>query len=141
MGTIASLTEEGWVQSSKNILAYILSYYILSDAGQTIAFQGNLINLPETYYKYLNDPQGMASAVRTDLERLLSAYFIHIDITVQAKELDKKHYAILLYASVVDAEGTKHELSKITEINSAGLRSIIDTNNYGDGLVHLNSLG
>lgn len=139
-GTIPSLTEEGWVTSSKDILAYNLAHYILSDAAQSIAFHGNIINLPETYYKNINNPDDMAAAVKMDLERLLGRYFVSVDVTAKAKEITNKKFAILIYASVIDSENVKHELSRISEVNSAGIRNIIEMNNYGDAMHYLNSL-
>lgn len=140
INVIPSLTEEGWVISSKDILAYLLSYYILSDAMQSIAYKGNIINLPETYYNHINDPMEMASAVKADLERLLGSYFIATDVVTDVKEITPKHYAILIYATVIDQDNIKHELTKITEINSAGIKNIISMSNYGDGVNYLNSI-
>jgi len=137
---IPSLTQEGWITSSKDTLAYVLAHYILSDAQQSIAYRGNVTNLPETYYLHINDPTAMASAIKSDLERLLGAYFVTSDVVTDVKELTAKKYAILIYATVIDKDNIKHELTRITEANSAGIRNIIAMNNYGDGLAHLNSI-
>lgn len=139
-GVIPSLTEEGWVTASKDILAYNLAHYILSDAAQSISFAGNIINLPETYYKHINSPLDMAGAIKTDLERLLGRYFVSTDVMTEVKEITAKNFAILIYAAVIDKENVKHELSRITEVNSSGIRKIVEINNYGDGLSYLNSL-
>jgi len=137
---IPSLTQEGWVTNSKDKLAFLLSYYILSDAAQSISFQNNIINLPETYYKNINNPDQMSFDVKNDLDKLLSRYFVNVDIVTEIKEIDNKKFAILIYASVIDDDNIKTELTKITEINSSGLKNIIDVNNYGSGLSYLNSL-
>lgn len=139
-GIIPSLTEEGWITSSKDTLTYLIAHYILSDAMQTIAYKGNVINLPETYYKNINDPDGMASGVKSDLERLLGRYFITTDVVTEVKELTSKQFAILIYASVIDKDNIKHELTRITEANSAGIRNIVEMNNYGDAVNYLNSI-
>lgn len=129
---IPSLSEQGWITESKKILNNLVSYYILTDAAQSLAYQNNLINLPETYYKYINDPDGMASAVTRDLESLLSRYFQMVDVETEAKDLGDSRYAILIYASVVDDTNTKIELSRVTQIDSTGLRRIVEINNRGD---------
>lgn len=139
-GIIPSLTEEGWITSSKDTLAYVVAHYILSDAMQSIAYKGNVINLPETYYKYINDPDGMASAVKSDLERLLGRYFVTTDVVTEIKELSSKQFAVLIYASVIDKDNIKHELTRITEASSAGIRNIVQMNNYGDAVNYLNSI-
>lgn len=129
---IPSLSEQGWITESKKILNNLVSYYILTDAAQSLAYQNNLINLPETYYKYINDPDGMASAVTRDLESLLSRYFQMVDVETETKDLGDSRYAILIYASVVDETNTKIELSRVTQIDSTGLRRIVEINNRGD---------
>lgn len=139
-GIIPSLTEEGWITSSKDTLTYAIAHYILSDAMQSIAYKGNVINLPETYYKYINDPDGMASGIKSDLERLLGRYFISTDVVTEVKELTTKQFAILIYASVIDKDNIKHELTRITEANSAGIRNIVEMNNYGDAVNYFNSI-
>jgi hypothetical protein len=139
-GTIPSLSEEGWVKTSKDVLSYNLAHYILSDAAQSIAFHGNIINLPETYHLHINDPMGLASAIKTDLERLLGRYFISVDVTTDIKEINPKNYAILIYAAVIDDDNIKHELTRVTETNTSGVRKILEMNNYGDGMSYLNAM-
>lgn len=137
---IGSLSSRGWITDSSVMLSYIISYYILSDSAQSLVFQGNIINLPDTYHNYINDPIGMATGVRTDLERLLSRYYPVVDIETEAKSLSGNKYGILIYASVVDASNTKIELSRVVQVSTTGLREIIDMNNYGDASSCLSSL-
>ena len=61
--TIASLSSMGWVTDENFILSYLVSYYILTDAAQSISYQGNLTSLSETYYKHINNPDEMSIAV------------------------------------------------------------------------------
>ena len=138
---IPSLSEIGWITESKKILNNLVSYYILTDAAQSLAYQGNLINLPETYYKYINDPDGMANAVSRDLESLLSRYFQMVDVETEAKDLGDSRYAVLIYASVVDDAGVRVELSRVTQIDSTGLRRIVEINNRGDARNLMTNLG
>lgn len=138
---IPSLSENGWITESKKILNNLVSYYILTDAAQSLAYQGNLINLPETYYKYINDPDGMANAVSRDLESLLSRYFQMVDVETEAKDLGDSRYAVLIYASVVDDDGVRVELSRVTQIDSTGLRRIVEINNRGDARNLMANLG
>lgn len=123
------------------MLEYIVSYYILSDYAQTITFQGKVINLPETYYLFINDPAGMANRVRDDLERLLSNYYTLVDVQTDAKKIDETNrFAISMYVAVVDEEGKKTELSKVVEMATTGIKDVIRVNNYGDALSYLNAL-
>lgn len=137
---IASLSEQGWITDSYKILNNIVSYYILTDAAQTLMFNGNLTSLPETYYKYINDPVGMASAMKSDLDKLLSRYFSIAEVETDVKQLSDSKYGILLHAAAVTDDGTRIDLSKVVEISTSGLRKIIEVNNFGDGLSYLKNL-
>lgn len=137
---IPSLSEHGWVTDSSKVLNYLLSYYILTDNGQSLTFQDNLINLPLTYYEHINDPDAMAAGIKSDLDRLLSRYFDMIEVQTEARKIDESRYGVLLYASVVDENSRRVDLSKVVEINTTGLRRVIDINNYGDGIATLGQL-
>lgn len=140
MKVIMSLSQSAYVTSSVDILSHLMSYYILSDAAQSIAFQDNIINLPETYYKNINNPEDMRAGIKDDLDKILSRYFVNVDVETRTKELSVKKYAILLHVAVIDSDNIKTELTKVTEINSAGLRKILAMNNLGEGLSYLASI-
>lgn len=136
---IPSLSEQGWVTDSSKILNQVISYYILTDNAQSLVFQGNLINLPYTYFQFINDPDQMSTGIKTDLDKLLSRYFEIVEVETSVKQLTESRYAILLYGAVIDNESNRIEISKVVDINTTGLRKVIDVNNYGNGLAMLNS--
>lgn len=134
---IGSLSDLGWVDNSETLLSKLLGYYILTDSAQSVIFQNNLINLPQSYYEYINDPQGMATRVKNDLDTLLSRYFSMVEVETEAVAKTESIYGILLYATVVDDKGIKVNLGKVAEISSTGVTKVISINNYGDGLSQL----
>ena len=134
---IGSLSDLGWVDNSETLLSKLLGYYILTDSAQSVIFQNNLINLPQTYYEYINDPQGMATRIKNDLDTLLSRYFSMVEVETEAVAKTESVYGILLYATVVDDKGIKVNLGKVAEISSTGVTKVISINNYGDGLSQL----
>lgn len=134
---IGSLSDLGWVDNSETLLSKLLGYYILTDSAQSVIFQNNLINLPQSYYEYINDPQGMATRVKNDLDALLSRYFSLVEVETEAVAKTESVYGILLYATVVDDKGIKVNLGKVAEISSTGVTKVISINNYGDGLAQL----
>lgn len=136
---LPSISEQGWLTDSSKILNYVISYYILTDNAQSLVFQGNLINLPYTYFQFINDPDQMSTGIKTDLDKLLSRYFEIVEVETSVKQLTESRYAILLYGAVIDNESNRIEISKVVDINTTGLRKVIDVNNYGDGLAMLNS--
>ena len=137
---IASLSEQAWVSDTPKILNHLFSYYILTDSAQSLVFQDNLINLPATYHRHINDPAGMASAVKTDLDTLLSRYFPAVEVSAETKQLTESRYGISLYASVIDEQGVKVELARVAEIDTSDLRRVIEVNNYGDARSHLGAM-
>ncbi len=134
---IGSLSDLGWVDNSETLLSKLLGYYILTDSAQSVIFQNNLINLPQSYYEYINDPQGMATRIKNDLDALLSRYFSLVEVETEAVAKTDSVYGILLYATVVDDKGIKVNLGKVAEISSTGVTKVININNYGDGLSQL----
>ena len=134
---IGSLSDLGWVDNSETLLSKLLGYYILTDSAQSVIFQNNLINLPQSYYEYINDPQGMATRIKNDLDTLLSRYFSMVEVETEAVAKTESVYGILLYATVVDDKGIKVNLGKVAEISSTGVTKVININNYGDGLSQL----
>lgn len=133
MYAIASLSEQGWVSDPRTTLNYVVTCYMLSDAAQSLAFEGNIKSLSEAYYKHINDPDAMASAMASDLTTMLNHYFASVDISARAKEISGKHYAVVLQVSVLSAEGERFDLAKMMEIDSGSLRKVININNYGEG--------
>lgn len=138
---IPSISENGWITNSKKILDYLLGYYILTDVGQSYLFINQLTSLPKTYYENINDPDGMAAAVKSDLDKILTQYFDTVEVQTLAKQItNTNQYAILIYASCIDSDGQKIELARITQIDSSVSRKIVEISNYGDGVSYLNSL-
>jgi len=82
----------------------------------------------------------MSAGIKTDLDKLLSRYFGIVEVETNVKKLTESRYAILLYGAVIDNESNRIEISKVVDINTTGLRKVIDVNNYGDGLAMLSSL-
>lgn len=137
---VPSLTEQAWVSDGNRILNHLLSYYILTDAGQSIAFNNNLISLPFTYFRFINDPDGMSVGVRSDIENLLGKYFESVEVETEVRDLSEGKYGILLSATVTDKNNKRFHLSKVSEMSTEGLRRVIDINNLGEGYRVLNSL-
>jgi hypothetical protein len=139
MYKVAALSDQGWVDDDKSILNHLFTCYMLTDAAQSLIFEGNLISLPQTYYRFINEPERMANQVGEDLQSLLGKYFVDVQANALAKEITTKHYAIVLKAAVVTSRNERLELVKVMEIDSHNLRKIIDVNNFGDGEQYLNS--
>lgn len=140
MPILPSISQNGWIVDNRKVLNHLFTYYLLSDYAQSYIFQNEIISLSHTYRLNINNPEGMASAVRSDLEKLLSRYFEQIEVETLAKKVTESQYAILIYAVVMTQEEGRIELSQVMEINTSNLRKVIQMNNYGDGVSYLNQL-
>lgn len=134
MYKVAAISDLGWVDDPSVILNQMFISYLLTDAAQSLLYQGELTSMSQTYYNHINDPTAMASQVTVDLQDLLSKYFTHVEVNCVAKEITRKYYALVMRASVITDKNERLELSKVMEIDSGNLRKIIEVNNYGDGL-------
>lgn len=140
MKVVASLSESGWLTDPYKILDSIVSYYILSDGMQSFVFKDAVINLPNTYYQHINDPDSMAIKIKSDLVALLSRYFPSCDVSTYAKDMGNGEYAVILYASIMTEDGSNLDIARVVEINSSKTRKVITVNNYGDAVSYLNGL-
>lgn len=132
MHRVASLSDKGWISDDKGTLAYVFGCYMLTDSSQSLLYEGNLINLPQTYHLYINDPDGMAAGVVSDLTRLMGGYFPQVDVRARSKQISGTHYAVLMEVTVITESNERIQLAKLMEIDNDNLRKILNVNNYGD---------
>ena len=130
---IPALSEEGWVGETNKILDLCLSYYITTDAQQTILYRDSIRSLPKTYHENNFSPDELRAQVQNDLEFILGQYFQQVDVRVRVKENPENDQEafILLSASVMTEEGVRHELSKITQIVNSVSKQVLGYNNFG----------
>lgn len=129
---VGSLSDKGWISDDKGTVSYVFSSYMLTDAAQSLLYEGSLISLPYTYYLYINEPDKMASAIISDLARLMGYYFSTVDVKARAKQISGSHYSIIMEVSVISETGERIQLARLMEIDNDDLRKIININNYGD---------
>lgn len=135
------LDSRGRLEDTRQILANKLSEYILSDADQSLIFRGKIVSLPYTYHLYINDPDGMATQVKMDIEEKLRNLFYYVEVeTDVVNDPETSFSTILLFASVIDESGKKEGLGNIVEIDPSGLKKVVGILNYGDGLGFLGRL-
>lgn len=132
MYRVASISDKGWISDDKSTLSYVFGCYMLTDSAQTLLYSGRLINLPQTYYQFINDPDGMANAVISDLSNVVGAHFPQVDVKARAKQISGSHYAILMQVTATTESNERIQLAKLMEIDNDNLRKILDVNNYGD---------
>lgn len=135
---VNSLSDKGFIESPKLILSRKIADYILTDAAQSLTMKEELISLPATYHRFINDPEGMARQVREDVQNLLGHYFDSVeDIRADVEMDDKASATIALYATVRDVYGKEHGLGNIVYMDPDGLGKVVGINNYGDALRYM----
>ena len=137
---VPSLSEQGWITNTARMLEKIISYYITTDGAQSLVFKDRLINLPTTYFKNINDPDGMERAMSVDLEEMLARYFEDYEVITEVQENTPSESSILLSVSVIGVDGVKADLHRVLEMGDSGLRRVINISNYGSAKQVLKSL-
>jgi hypothetical protein len=138
---LPTLDTDGFVHQSQAMLDYLLSYYILTDAAQSILFKDSLISLPKTYAKYIDDADGFAIGIKSDLNVLLQKYFKIVDVQTSAYKNDKtKGYYVVMSASVIDDNNHRYDVSKVTYIYKSKSLKIFNFNNYAAAKAYVDTL-
>lgn len=138
--TVPSLSEAGWITDPAIILAKLLGYYLMTDGAQSIAYRGQLINLPGTYRKYINEPEQLSLGIRADILTLLGRYFSNVDVETSVVNTSPAAANIMLFAIVVTDTGEQINLGKVVQMNIDNITKVLDISNLGDGLQALNTL-
>lgn len=130
---IPTLSDKGFVESTRTVLARLLAYYITTDAAQSFVYSSDIISLPMTYSRHINAPNELADAISLDLTNLLGAYYEHKEVETEVRfDSTGSKADIGLFATVVDNLGVKVGLGKVVEIDPTGLGNVIDVNNFGE---------
>lgn len=133
--SIVAVDRKFVIEGMKKVLAKKLAEYILTDADQSLVYRGKLLSLPYTYHLFINDPDGMASQVKEDVEYKLRSSFFYVDVSTEVELSESDSSArILLFATVIDDAGNKEGLGNVVEIDPDGLKKVVEIINYGDGL-------
>lgn len=132
--TVPTLSEDGWVSDPAKMLDYLFSYYILTDAQQTLVFRDSIVSLPATYHLFINDPDNLAIGIQSDFSKLLDRHFSTNEVQCYAKQdaTNPGLFYIFLSASITDDNGVRHELNNITQLKEGRSNKVIRYNNYGD---------
>lgn len=131
---VNTLSDKGYVDSAKTMLARLLAYYILTDGEQSYCFRDQLLSLPKAYYEFINQPESFRDRIGRDVETLLNQYFETVSVEVDLRYNESESKAdIALFAEVIDQFGRKVGLGKVATIDPTGLGNVIDINNFGEG--------
>lgn len=117
MQELPSLTEYGWISNSLLVLERVFVYYISTNSSQASIFkESDRPSLRQVMNKTSNDPEEIASTIKSDLTDLLEAYFPSVEVETKVEEVQFPHYKIVISLSVVDTDNNTVKLVKNVEI-------------------------
>ena len=127
MQQLPSLTEYGWISNSLLILERVFVYYISTNSSQTSIFtEDQRPSLRYVMNTTSNDPEEIASRIKTDLTDLLDAYFPEAEVETNIEEIEFPHYRINISISVIDIENNTVKLVKTVEIEENEIYNYTD---------------
>lgn len=124
----------GWTATLEAKLDAVLSTYICTNYQQSTHFLRRLVSLPYTLGRFVQDPEGFATTVQSELGRLLNLYFKTADVRTAVEPIPgKEHFVnIRLFISVSDLDGTSYKQNSIVFTEDAKISRIVHYTNTGE---------
>lgn len=131
---LPSLSQDGWVSSTKEKLDYLMSHFFLSDYSQTFLYTGYVASLSYILQANQNKMIDTKNAVINTLTDYLSRYKftdVVVDVGIKEEELNSSRQIMSIYISVTDHENKSHTFSSVIETNDSKFSKVIQLNNEG----------
>ncbi len=128
-----SLSDQGWLRSSREIGDFALSHYFESDFSQTQLYLGRIKSLAYTVQVNNGNPAKTASDIESELSIYLSSMLENVTVscTVNKKNTITSDTALNLFVSFNDNNGKKITLTNLLEVNDGKLLKVTKINNDG----------
>lgn len=127
MQELPSLTEYGWISNSLLVLERVFVYYLSTNSSQASIFkEEQRPSLRQVMNKTSNDPEEIASRIKSDLTDLLEAYFPKVDVETKIEEIEYPHYRIDISLSVIDIDNNTVKLVRNIEIEENEIYNYTD---------------
>lgn len=130
MAKLATLDQDGNIDSPSKIADRLMSYFYSSDYSQSTASYGDIISLPSIIQKNSNNPDQVVSDVSSALERLFNPFFdtvtfdVRYDIDNSNSGMNiKSRYNIKVYG-VMSKNGSDHNLANLLSITNNQLSKV-----------------
>lgn len=127
MQQLPSLTEYGWISNTLLILERVFVYYISTNSSQTSIFlESQRPSLRYVLNTTSNDPEEIASRIKTDLLSLLDPYFPQAEVETDIEVIEFPHYKINIAISVVDIDNNTVKLVRNVEVEDNEIYNYLD---------------
>jgi hypothetical protein len=131
---LPSLSQDGWVSSTKEKLDYLMSHFFLSDYSQTSIYSRHVASLSYILQANQNKMIDTKNAVTTTLTDYLSRYKftdVIVDVGIKEEEPGSVRQIMSIYISITDHENKNHTFSSVIETNESKFSKVIQLNNEG----------
>ncbi len=130
MAKLATLDQDGNINSPSKIADRLMSYFYSSDFSQSTASYGDIISLPAIIQRNSNNPDQVVSDVASGLESLFRPYFDSVSFDVKY-ETDVKEsglnvrsrYNIKVYGNM-SKDGKDYSLANLLAITNNKLSKV-----------------
>lgn len=130
MAKLATLDQDGNIDSPSKIADRLMAYFYASDFSQSTASYGDIISLPAIIQKNSNNPDQVVSDVSSGLTSLFNPFFDTVSFDVQY-EMDtqdtgltvRSRYNIKVYGSM-SKNGEDYSLANLLAITNNKLAKV-----------------
>ncbi len=130
MAKLATLDQDGNINSPSKIADRLMSYFYSSDFSQSTASYGDIISLPAIIQKNSNNPDQVVSDVASGLESLFRPYFDSVSFDVKYEDDVKEsgmnvrsRYNIKVYGNM-SKDGKDYSLANLLAITNNKLSKV-----------------
>lgn len=126
-----TLSEDGWVMSSRQIGDYLFAQFFASDYSQTQLYLNNV----SSFAWVVKEGQGNITRTVTLLRDTLQNYFGRYfpEVTVEANEMvanpPTSNISIRLYVSYKDTDGVTWVLGRLVDVIDSKISKVVELNN------------
>lgn len=118
---IPSLSEDGWVFSSKKQADYLMAYFLASDYSQSYIHKNQVSSFGWMISKYGNQPAQLISQMESVLRTLFNRYFNNVEVEVSdsTNPEEPSKFILSIFVQFQLADGSVENIARITQINGS----------------------
>ena len=127
MSKILTLDSGGYVGDPPLVVDVIMSNFFVANYSQTVVHWGKIHSLPHLLSVYAEDMSGLAGAIESALEEMLTSYFdtAMVECNIVALKEDDSLQNIKIYASVLK-DGITMDVGKLLSLVKNRVSMITD---------------
>lgn len=124
--TLATLTVDGWVNQSIQVIDQMLSDFFLSEYSQTFAFTDNVASFSWILQQYRDNLDTLTGETQRRLTDYLTRQFNEVEVIVEHKLNDDSinTHSLFVFMSVRDMAGEEFTLTRVAKHNGLKVNEI-----------------